>query len=68
MRLSSILINIFTLNVKLIDTEMDSDLGLFGVVWGSCAWQSKGTRERGNGAYPMFLVFPMFPMFPGDAY
>ncbi len=62
MRLSSILINIFTLNVKLIDTEMDSDLGLFGVIWGGCAWRSKGTREHGNGAYPMFLVFPMFPV------
>ena len=41
---------------------------MIGTVFcGSCAWWSKGTREQGNGAYPlfpMFLVFPMFPMFP----
>ena len=64
MRLSSILVNIFTLNVKFIDTEMDSVLGI--ILWWLCGGGrgNEGTREQGNGAYPMFPMFPVFPMFP----
>ena len=60
-RLSSILINIFTRKVKFIDTKIDSDKRVIYGGWRR--WTNKRTNEQTNGALHLFGVFGVFGVF-----